>query len=42
MGDPALESRHALGDQVFESLRAEGYAMTLDETVAYALEEPAP
>jgi predicted ATPase/class 3 adenylate cyclase len=42
MGDPEVEARKALGDQAFEALRAEGYAMTLEEAVAYALEEPAP
>jgi predicted ATPase/class 3 adenylate cyclase len=41
MGDPEVEARKALGDQAFEAVRAEGYAMTLEEAVAYALEEPA-
>ena len=42
MGDPEVEARNALGDQAFEAARAEGYAMTLDEAVAFALQEPGP
>jgi predicted ATPase/class 3 adenylate cyclase len=33
------EPRRALGDQEYEALRAEGYGMSLEEAVAYALVE---
>ncbi|MGH2678620.1 MAG: ATP-binding protein [Actinomycetota bacterium] len=34
------ESRRALGDETFEATRAEGYAMSTQEAVTYALETP--
>jgi tetratricopeptide (TPR) repeat protein len=33
------ESRRVLGNQKYEAIRAEGYAMNLEEAVAYGLEE---
>jgi hypothetical protein len=36
--DPESDARGALGGQEYEQARAEGYAMSLDEAVAYALE----
>jgi non-specific serine/threonine protein kinase len=36
---PDSDARQALGDEEYERARAEGYAMTLDEAVAFALEE---
>jgi predicted ATPase/class 3 adenylate cyclase len=38
MGDPDAEAREGLGDEAFEAARAEGYAMTMEEAVAFALE----
>jgi hypothetical protein len=37
-GDPEPDARAALGDEEFEQARAEGYAATVDEAVALALE----
>lgn len=37
-GDPEADARAALGDEEYERRWAEGYAMTTDEAVAYALE----
>lgn len=36
--DPEAGARQALGDDQYEQARAEGYAMTLDEAVAFALQ----
>jgi hypothetical protein len=36
------EVRAGLGDVVAATLRAEGRAMTLEQAVAYALDEPPP
>jgi len=33
------EPRRALGDEEYEAVRAEGHGMTLEEAVAFALEE---
>jgi predicted ATPase/class 3 adenylate cyclase len=38
-GDPEADARQALGDEEYEEARAEGYAMSFDEAVAFALEE---
>ena len=38
IGDPEGEARAALGDEAFELARAEGYAMTMEQAHAYALE----
>jgi predicted ATPase len=40
-GDAEAGAKQALGDQGYERARAEGYAMSLKEAVAFALEEPA-
>jgi hypothetical protein len=40
MGDPNAEVRRTLSDEAFEAARADGYAMTLDDTVSLALESP--
>jgi hypothetical protein len=32
------EARRALGDEAFERARAEGFSLTLEEAVSYALE----
>jgi predicted ATPase/class 3 adenylate cyclase len=40
MGDPDAEVRRTLSDEAFAAARAEGYAMTLDDAVALALERP--
>ena len=37
-GDPEADTRAALGDEEFERAWAEGYAATVDEAVAFALE----
>jgi predicted ATPase len=37
-GDPEADARAALGDEEFEQARAEGYAATIEEAVALALE----
>jgi hypothetical protein len=37
-GDPEADARAALGDDEFERAWAEGYASTVDEAVALALE----
>jgi predicted ATPase/class 3 adenylate cyclase len=37
-GDPEADARAALGDEEFEHAWAEGYAATVDEAVAHALE----
>jgi hypothetical protein len=34
-------ARESLGESVFAAARAEGRAMTLDQAIAYALDEPA-
>jgi hypothetical protein len=34
------EARQALGDEAFEGIRAEGYAMSANEAVRSALEAP--
>jgi predicted ATPase/class 3 adenylate cyclase len=39
MGDPESDARKALGDEAFEWARAEGYAMSTEAAVAYALSE---
>jgi hypothetical protein len=36
-GDPEEPPRRALGEDAYRQARAEGYAMTTDEAVAYAL-----
>jgi tetratricopeptide (TPR) repeat protein len=38
-GDAEEEARRRLGDEAFERARAEGYAMSSEEAVAYALED---
>jgi tetratricopeptide (TPR) repeat protein len=38
-GDPEGDARGALGDEAYQRARAEGYAMTMDEAVAYANEQ---
>ena len=37
-GDPEGEARAALGDEAFDRAHAEGYAMTMDQARAYAVE----
>jgi predicted ATPase/class 3 adenylate cyclase len=37
-GDPETDTRAALGDEEFERAWGEGYALTVDEAVAFALE----
>jgi len=37
-GDPEAAARAALGDEVFARAHAEGYAMTTDQVIAYAME----
>jgi len=37
-GDPEAEARAALGDEAFERAHAEGYAMTMEQARAYAME----
>jgi len=34
------ESRKSLGDETFDAIRAEGYAMSTEEAVTYAMETP--
>jgi predicted ATPase/class 3 adenylate cyclase len=41
-GDPDKDARRALGEEAYRRARAEGYAMTDEEAVAYALEDGAP
>jgi hypothetical protein len=40
LGDPEVDARQALSEEEYERARAEGYAMTFDEAMAFALEEP--
>jgi predicted ATPase/class 3 adenylate cyclase len=37
--DPESDVRRVLGDQEYEQARAEGYAMSLDEAITFALDE---
>jgi non-specific serine/threonine protein kinase len=39
VADPELDARKALGDEAFERALGEGYAMTNEEAVSYALED---
>jgi tetratricopeptide (TPR) repeat protein len=41
-GDPDKDARRALGEEAYRRARAEAYAMTDEEAVAYALEDGAP
>jgi predicted ATPase/class 3 adenylate cyclase len=41
-GDPEEDAQLALGEDAYRRARAEGYAMTHEEAVAYALEDGAP
>jgi hypothetical protein len=37
-GDPEAQARAALGDEAFDRAHAEGYAMTMSQARAYAVE----
>jgi predicted ATPase/class 3 adenylate cyclase len=39
LGDPDTDARRALGEEAFERAHGEGYAMTIEEGVSYALQE---
>jgi hypothetical protein len=38
-GDPAEQARSALGEEAYRGARAEGYALSSEEAVSYALSE---
>jgi hypothetical protein len=40
-GDSEAEAQQAPGEDVYQRARAEGYAMTTEEALAYAVEEHA-